>query len=145
MMWPVCCVLVNVMTTFSPSDRVTVAVRPETESAPVMEVDQATPGSFSVMVNVPNVVIPENTKVLGVDEGEPRVSSSSSVNVPGVSPPVVVKLKSVGESGDAFLMMVMEPGKMMAEAEAERSWLPPPRALGEFGFVTSKNADTRMW
>ena len=53
-------------------------------------------------------------------------ASSSRMKLDGVRLPVDVKLKSWASFGTASLMMVIEPGKMTASAESERSWFPPP-------------------
>jgi hypothetical protein len=65
---------------------------------------------------------------------------------------VAVKLKLVGPSGMASLMMVIEPGKTTASLESERSWLPPEPSspsnrmwYGEPEMVTAELVEPQSW
>jgi hypothetical protein len=59
-----------------------------------------------------------NTCVFALVPSSTRLKFESGAGEP-------VKLKLVGPFGVASLMTVIEPGKMTASAESERSWLPP--------------------
>ena len=124
-------VLVNVQVTFSPSFRLMLIPK-----APLFPVEppfwlvvthdrpvRSQPGTeVSVTVYVVKSVMSANTRV---SESVP-FASSSRLKVDGERPPVVVKAKSWGCVPPAtFLMIVIEPGKMTAAAESDRSWLPP--------------------